>query len=76
MTEVSGVCDNFAFNGNIIFVRSDDNEYMQTEPRVCYANTFFSGIEIINFIWADETVDFTSLIGNHMISTAIVVGEK
>ena len=65
MTEMSGADDRSDFDGNAISVGSDDDKYR-----------FLSSFQIIKLFTEDKIIDFISVMGNNMISTAMTVGEK
>ena len=60
MTGLSRGCDSSNFDGNTNLVGSDDN-----------GNALYSGFEIIKFGTKDYIIDFTTLLDNNLIPTAI-----
>ena len=65
MTESSEANDDSAFDGNIILLELEDNEFI-----------YISGLETFKFKTEDKIVDYISLMGNNMIPYTFTVGEK
>ena len=64
-TEFSGANNSHDYDGNTLLLEFEDNEYV-----------YISGLEIFKFKTDDKIIDYISLIGNNMISYAIMIGEK
>ena len=65
MTEFSDAGDKIDFDGNILLLESEDNEYV-----------YVPGLESFKFRPDDEILDYISLTGNNKILSAIIIGEK
>ena len=65
MTEFSVARDKTDFDGNILLLECEDNEYV-----------YISGLEITKFKIDDRNIDYISLMGNNMTPYAIMIGEK
>ena len=68
MNEMSRACDVLDFDGHTTLVGSDDIGYIK--------HVFLSGFENIKFSTDDKVIHFISLMGNNMISIALVIGEE
>ena len=65
MTRFSGANDNSSFDGSILVLECEENEYV-----------YFSGLEIFEFKTDDKIIDYISLMGDNMCPFAIIIGEK
>ena len=65
MTQFSEAIDSSDFDGKLILLECEDNEYV-----------FISGLETFKFKAADKIVDYISLIGSNMVPHAIIIGEE
>ena len=66
MTEFSGAADSSSdFEGNTLLLEVEDRKSVS-----------ISGLEITEFETSDKVVDCISLMGNNMVSYAIILGEK
>ena len=64
-TQMPGVCDSFDFDGNTIWVGSDDNDYK-----------VISGLQFIIFSTEHILIDLISFLRNNMIPAVITVEDK
>ena len=65
MTESSEANDDSDFDGNIILLKLEDNEYI-----------YISELEVFKLKTEDKIVDYISLMGNNMCPYANIIGEK
>ena len=65
MTDFSGANDSSDFDGSIILLEGQNNDYL-----------YFSACEIIKFKTDDKSIDYISLMGNNMCLSTNAVGEK
>ena len=65
MTQFSGANDSSGFDGNTLLLDCENNEYV-----------YISGLEHFKFKTDVKIMDYISLIGNNMVTYAIIIEQK